>query len=124
MRVRWVRVGDVLALRRTSVELRPEQSYAEIGIRSFGRGTFRKDPVSGASLGNKRVYEIHPGDLLVSNVFAWEGAVAVAGPETAGRIGSHRFMTWVRTSLDVDVDYLAQFFVSERGLEMIRVRLF
>lgn len=119
MSVRHVRVGDVLALRRTPVELRPDQSYVEIGIRSFGRGTFLKDAVSGASLGTKRVYAIHPGDLLVSNVFAWEGAIAVAGVETAGCIGSHRFMTWVPASADIDIEYLSQFFASERGLEMI-----
>lgn len=119
MSVPRVQVGDVLELHRRAVALLPEASYNEIGIRSFGRGVFLKDPVTGAELGTKKVYEIHPGDLLLSNVFAWEGAVAVAGPETAGRIGSHRFMTWTPVSDEVDINYLAQLFVSEQGLEMI-----
>lgn len=119
MRVPQVRVGEILELHRRAVPLRPEASYSEIGIRSFGRGVFLKNPVTGSDLGTKKVYEIHPGDLLLSNVFAWEGAVAVAGPETEGRIGSHRFMTWAPLSDEVDVNYLAQLFVSEPGLEMI-----
>src|SRR5205823_11936776 len=63
------------------------RSYVEIGVRSFGRGIFHKAPVTGASLGNKRVLEIRPGDLVFNNVFAWEGAVALAGPAEAGTIG-------------------------------------
>ena len=48
----------------------------EIGVRSFGRGIFHKEPIDGTALGNKRVFRIEPGDLVLSNVFAWEGAVA------------------------------------------------
>ncbi len=40
-------------------------------------------------------FAIEPGDLLFSNVFAWEGAVALAGDAESGLIGSHRFMTYV-----------------------------
>ena len=43
----------------------------------------------------KRVFRIEPGDLVISNVFAWEGAIAVASDDEAGTIGSHRFMTFV-----------------------------
>ena len=120
MSVRHVRVGDVLALRRTPVELRPDQSYVEIGIRSFGRGTFLKDAVSGASLGTKRVYAIHPGDLLVSNVFAWEGAIAVAKREDAGRFGSHRFMSCVADHRLASADFLRYYFLTDAGMEKIR----
>ncbi len=33
--------------------------------------------------------------MILSNVFAWEGAIAVAGVDEAGLVGSHRFMTYV-----------------------------
>jgi hypothetical protein len=49
-------------------------------IRSFGKGTFHKPPLSGSDVGTKRLYRIEPGDLLFSNVFAWEGAIAIAQP--------------------------------------------
>ena len=118
MKVEWVPATQLLRLQRRSVEIEPDTTYQEIGVRSFGRGLFLKDPVSGVEIGSKRVFEIHEGDFVVSNVFAWEGAVGIAGAEHHGRIGSHRFMTWIPVS-DVKVDYLAEFFRSSRGVEAL-----
>ena len=56
-----LRIADMAVLRRIPVNVEPGEMYREIGIRSFGRGIFRKEPVTGASLGTKRVFEIHPG---------------------------------------------------------------
>ncbi len=115
-----VRVGEVLALTRRPVDVHLDESYEEIGIRSFGRGVFHKEPVSGAQLGSKRVFRIEPGDLLLSNVFAWEGAVAVAGQTERGKIGSHRFMTYTPADDRIDTNWASWFFRSEPGLELIR----
>ena len=52
--------------------LRPGPALVpEMGIRSFGNGTFPKPRLTGAQLGKKRVYWIHTGDLVFNNVFAW-----------------------------------------------------
>ncbi len=118
--VERARIGDVLALQRRVVEVRPDVEYHEIGIRSFGKGIFHKPPITGSELGNKRVFEIHPGDLVLSNVFAWEGAVAGATERDVGKIGSHRFMTYVAVDDCIDTRWAAWFFVSEPGNEMIR----
>jgi type I restriction enzyme S subunit len=95
------------------------REYQEIGVRSFGRGIFHKEPVAGTDLGNKRVFQIEPGDLVISNVFAWEGAIAVASGAEAGRIGSHRFMTFVAIDDRIETSWAAWFFRSEPGLELI-----
>lgn len=92
-----------------------DEVYQEIGVRSFGKGLFIKEPVLGAELGDKRVFEIRAGDFIVSNVFAWEGAVGVAGQEHEGMIGSHRFMTWTPLE-DVSLEYLRHYFGSEAGV--------
>ena len=120
MTVEHVRVGDVLKLQRRSVVVDLSRAYEEIGIRSFGRGIFHKEPVSGADLGTKRVFRVEPGDLVISNVFAWEGAIAVASEGEDGRIGSHRFMTFVPTDDRIDTPWAAWYFGSEQGLELIR----
>ena len=112
---------DILTLERRAVVVEPGQTYREIGVRSFGRGLFEKEPTSAADLGSKRVFYIHPGDLVVSNIFAWEGAVAVADVRHEGTIGSHRFMTWVPKRSGVDVDYLRHYFASDPGLERLRI---
>lgn len=119
MKAARVHVGDVLALKRRPVDVMPDEEYKEIGIRSFGRGIFHKEPLTGASLGGKRVFRIEPGDLVISNVFAWEGAIAIASQADAGRIGSHRFMTFVPIDPLIDVSWATWFFRSEPGLELI-----
>jgi type I restriction enzyme S subunit len=114
-----VRVGDALRLERRQLEVDPTSEYREIGIRSFGKGIFHKEPVIGDQLGNKRVFRIAPDDLVLSNVFAWEGAVALAGEAEQGMIGSHRFMTYVPRDERIFPAWAAWFFVSERGLELL-----
>lgn len=118
--VEHVRVGDVLRLERRQVQVDPSERYEEIGVRSFGRGIFHKEPVEGITLGNKRVFKIQPGDLVISNVFGWEGAIAVASQAEAGKIGSHRFMTFVPPDGRIDTSWAAWFFRSEPGLGLIR----
>jgi hypothetical protein len=115
-----IRVGDVLSLERRPVVVELDAEYEEIGIRSFGRGIFHKDPITGVALGNKRVFQVEAGDLVMSNVFAWEGAVAAATQAEAGKIGSHRFMTFVPINARIDTSWAAWFFQSEPGLELIR----
>jgi type I restriction enzyme S subunit len=115
------RVGDLIALRRRPVRVEPSGQYEEIGLRSFGRGIFHKDPTLGLELGNKRVFRICPSDLVVSNVFAWEGAIAVAGEDERGKIGSHRFLTYqARDAGTVEVEYLLHLFLSTAGLPLIQ----
>ena len=58
---------------RRPVEIQPDEWYPELGIRSFGKGTFHKDPVKGPK-SEASASSIEPGDLLFSNVF-WEGAL-------------------------------------------------
>ncbi|MGV1010581.1 MAG: restriction endonuclease subunit S [Dermatophilaceae bacterium] len=120
MTIDRVRVGEVLALQRRGVALEPDHEYEGIGVRSFGRGIFHKEPVSGVDLGNKRVFRIEPGDLVLSNVFAWEGAIAVASAAEDGRIGSHRFMTFTPVDGRLDVSWARWWFLSEPGLALIK----
>lgn len=120
MKLTEYRVDDVMTLVRRPVEVTPEGIYHEIGLRSFGNGVFHKPPVTGKELGTKRVFHIHPGDLLFSNVFAWEGAVALAAETEAGKIGSHRFMTYRVDSEKADSRYLLHYFYGGPGLQVIR----
>jgi type I restriction enzyme, S subunit len=113
-------VGSVMKLQRRAVRVEPGNLYREIGLRSFGKGVFHKLPVTGESLGTKRIFSIEPGDLLFSSVFAWEGAVARAADTERGRVGSHRFMTYVVDDAVIDADYLRFFFLSASGLEVLR----
>ena len=114
------RFGDIAKLVRRRVEIKPDGSYRELGIRSFGKGTFHKPALTGRQLGNKRVFRVHPGDLVFMNVFAWEGAIAVARNEDRNRVGSHRFMTHEIDTERATPEFLCHHFLTDVGLEQIR----
>ena len=116
----WSPMGDVAPIVRRDVTVDHQSNYAELGIRSFGKGTFHKPTLSGLELGDKRVYRIEPGDLLFSNVFAWEGAIAVTQPEDAGRVGSHRFISCVPHDGLTTAEYLRYYFLTDEGMTKIR----
>ena len=113
-------MSEVAPLVRRQAVIQPEASYPELGIRSFGKGAFHKPAVPGMELGNKRLFRIATGDLLFSNVFAWEGAIAIAGPADAGRFGSHRFMTCVVDEGLVLSNFLLYYLLAPEGLEKVR----
>lgn len=115
-----VRVGDVVKLERRMVEIDPFESYSLIGVYSFGKGIFHRDPQLGSELGDYRFFAIEPGDLVLSNIQAWEGAIAYATERDRGCIGTHRFLTYVPADAEVvDMDYLHYYFLSESGHALI-----
>jgi type I restriction enzyme S subunit len=113
------KIANVAPLVRRKAELRLGEEYPELGIRSFGKGTFHKPPLDYLSVGSKKLYRINPGDLVFNNVFAWEGAIAVAQPDDEGRFGSHRFITCVPQAGVATADFLCFYFSMPVGLERI-----
>jgi type I restriction enzyme S subunit len=113
-------MAEVAPLVRREQSISIDDSYPELGIRSFGKGTFHKPPLPGSAVGSKRLFRIEPGDLLFSNVFAWEGAIAIAQTEDAGRFGSHRFITCRADNALASTEFLRFFFLTDEGLSKIR----
>jgi type I restriction enzyme, S subunit len=93
--------------------------YPELGIRSFGNGTFHKPALNDLELGGKRIFKIEPDDLLFNNVFAWEGAIAVARSQDFRRFGAHRFITCVPKKDKATSRFLCFYFLTNEGLELI-----
>ncbi len=114
------KMQNVAPLIRRKIEPRLGEEYPELGIRSFGKGTFHKPSLDYLTVGTKKLYRIEPGDLVFNNVFAWEGAIAVSRPEDEGRVGSHRFITCVPQDGVVLADFLCFYFLTPEGLERIR----
>jgi type I restriction enzyme S subunit len=113
-------VEDVIKLVRRPIRPAAGETYREIGLRSFGKGVFHKDPVAAEAIAGKKVFRIQPGDLIFSNVFAWEGAVAIASEQERGMIGSHRFMTHQVNVKVADARYLLHYFYGGPGLNVVR----
>lgn len=113
-------LADVASVVRRPVEIDLDAAYPELGVRSFGKGTFHKPLLAGADVGSKKLYRIAPGDLVLSNVFAWEGAIAVAKPEDQGRVGSHRFITCVAEPDLATADFLCFYLLTDHGMTQVR----
>ena len=90
-----VELGHVAPLVRRPVSIAPDAVYPEVGVRSFGRGLFPKPPLIGRELTWQKLFRIEAGDLVFSNIKAWEGAFAVADAAHHGHVGSHRYLTCV-----------------------------
>ncbi len=120
MTVERVRVGDVLRLERTQVDPDASTEYVAIGVRSFGKGLFHYEPTSGGQLGKLRFFRVNPGRLVVSNIKAWEGAVAVSTAADNGCIASSRFLTYAPVDRKVDVRWARWYFLSDAGNEQLQ----
>ncbi|PVX30169.1 restriction endonuclease subunit S [Sphingomonas pokkalii] len=112
-------MAEVAPLVRRPVQIDPDAVYPELGVRSFGRGLFIKPDVVGAEVTWQSLYRIEAGDLVFSNIKAWEGAFAVAGSEHAGKHGSHRYLTCVPDPSLATAGYLWYYLQTDAGLRQI-----
>ena len=110
-----LQISEILERVSDAVLPEPEENYYQIGIRSHGKDIFHKKPVTGESLGNKRVFRVHPDCFVVNIVFAWEQAIAKTSISEVGRIASHRFPMFRPKNNLCDVDYLTYLFKSPKG---------
>lgn len=112
-------LGDCLSRVERPVEVKPNELYTQIGIRSHGKGLFYKEPVTGAAIGNKAVFWIEPDCFIVNIVFAWEQAIGKTTQSEVGMIGSHRFPMYRPVNDRVDIDYLISYFLTKRGTDIL-----
>ena len=112
-------MAEVAPLVRRPVDVQPDRSYPELGVRSFGRGTFHKPELVGSELTWQKLFRVQEGDLVFSNIKAWEGAFAVAEAEDHDRVGSHRHLTCVPKKHIVSASFIWFYLQTREGLNKI-----
>ena len=116
-----VKVGHVLELQRRPVEIEPSDEYVLVGVYSFGKGIFHRNPQLGVDLGDYKFSEVAPGDLVVSNIQAWEGAIGHATNVDRNTIGTHRFLCYTaRDEAEIDTNWARYYFLSPAGFPQIQ----
>lgn len=115
----WLPMKEVAPIVRRPIVLKDDALYPELGIRCFGKGTFHKPALTGTEVATKKIFQIKTGDLVFSNVFAWEGGIAVAKEDDNDRYGSHRFISCVADEEKALAVFLCYHFLSQKGLEDI-----
>ena len=115
-----MKMYEIAPIIRRPVEVDLNASYPELGIRCFGKGTFHKPALSGIEVGTKKLFQIKEGDIIFSNVFAWEGGIGIAQKEDNNRYGSHRFICCVPVHDIIKTSFLWFHFFTPTGSEQIQ----
>ncbi len=110
------RLGDIAPLVRRPALVDPFAEYPGVSVRSFGKGTFHNPPLQGSEITWEKPQLVNAGDVLISNIKAWEGAIAVARPEDDGRYGSHRYLTYVPSPNVATARFICFFLLTSEGL--------
>lgn len=113
------RMGDVAPLVRRSTMIDPEASYTEIGVRSFFKGTFHRRTVSGTEFTWQKLFRINEGDLIFSNLMAWEKGIALAGAADEGCVGNHRMLTCEADRGRLVPGFLWFYFTTDEGFAQV-----
>jgi type I restriction enzyme S subunit len=92
--IRIKKLGEILCLDEDVVLIKPTDSYPQVGVRGFGGGLFPKSATSGMDTTYRAYNRLYEGALVMSQVKAWEGAVAVCGKSLAGYFVSPEYRTF------------------------------
>jgi type I restriction enzyme, S subunit len=68
-------------------------TYKTVGVLNEGKGLFSKDDLDGAKTKYKAMIRLHPNQIVMRKLTAWEGAITVVPKEFAGAIVSTEFPT-------------------------------
>lgn len=66
-----------------------------------------------------RYFTVYSDRLIVSNIKAWEGAVALSRASDQGRIGSNRFLQYSISASSVRLEWVHAYLASPAGVEKL-----
>jgi type I restriction enzyme S subunit len=111
----YVRLDVITDLIARPVSRIAGEAYTPVGLFNRGRGIFLKRSAKGDALGDSTFFWIEDGDLILSGQFAWEGAIALAGPDEDRCIASHRYHVLRGKEGVLHTTYLASFLRTSLG---------
>jgi type I restriction enzyme S subunit len=115
----WRPMAEVAPLVRREVQINAEDSYTELGIRSFYKGAFHRRTLSGAEYTWQSLYWVKTGDLIFSNIMAWEQAIAIAKVQDYNCVGNHRMLTCAPVRGTAIPGFLWYYFTTADGFAKI-----
>jgi type I restriction enzyme S subunit len=101
-----VPLGDVLHLDLNKELVDDSKDYEMVGVLSFGRGLFIKGILNGGSTTYKNFYRLSSEHIVMSQLFGWEGAIALSNDDFAERYVSTQFPTFLVDSTRLNRQYL------------------
>lgn len=101
-----VPLGEILKIDRDEVVIDPSCAYRTAGIYSFGRGVFERETIRGADTSYRSLFRLHEGQVILSRLNSWEGAVDVVTAEIAGCHVSNEYPTFSLDEVRADPGFL------------------
>lgn len=104
-------LGEVLRLDVDQATVQLDADYRLAGVYSFGRGLFGRGPLQGSATGYRMLNRLHEGQLVLSRLKAFEGALTVVPPRFDGWFLSPEFPTFScipGQALPAWIDYLCR----------------
>jgi type I restriction enzyme S subunit len=99
-------LGDVLTLDLDRVPVQRDVTYAMVGVYSFGRGLFCREALSGNNTTYRTFFRLSADHVVMSQLFGWEGALALSSPQFEGKFVSPQFPTFRCDPDRLDRDFL------------------
>jgi type I restriction enzyme S subunit len=107
-----MKLGECIELVEDAQTVHADQQYPNLGIHSFGRGLFQKQPIDGALTSATRLFRVKRGQFIYSRLFAFEGAYGAVSHEFDGYYVSGEYPTFDCNPNYVTADFLAAVFHS------------
>jgi type I restriction enzyme S subunit len=104
-----VRLVEVLRLDLDSVPVDAATTYPMVGVLSFGRGLFEREPIENGRTSYRVFYRLKPEHVVMSQLFGWEGALALSSEKFAGKFLSPQFPTFLCDPTRLDRSFLGWF---------------
>ena len=108
MSTKWqtAKLGEALRLDLDRVPVDAATSYPMVGVLSFGRGLFNREPIENGKTSYKFFYRIKTDHIVMSQLFGWEGALALSSEDFAGKFLSPQFPTFLCDETKLDRRFL------------------
>ncbi|WP_158686634.1 hypothetical protein [Streptomyces griseoflavus] len=99
-------LAEVLLVDDKFVDVESDSTYPVTGICSFGRDLIRRPVIQGSGTAYTRFVQIQAGQIVMSKLNAWEGALAVVGGDFADTYVSPEYPVFSLIESAADSEYL------------------
>ena len=101
-----VNLGEVTRLDLNREPIDASKTYPMVGVLSFARGLFEREPIESGNTSYKHFLRLKPDHIVMSQLFGWEGSLALSDERFAGKYLSPQFPTFLSDSRRLDRSFL------------------
>ncbi len=99
-------LAQALRVDNQFTDVEPDSTYPVTGIYSFGRGLIKRPAIQGSATAYARFARIRAGQIVMSKLNAWEGALAVVGDDFDGTYVSPEYPVFSLIEGAIDGAYI------------------